>query len=170
MRRFLLAPISPLARFLRLTAAACLFLMMLLSVIDVIGRYFMRPLFGATEMIQLLLAITIFAAIGLTSLARGHVTVDILEPIIDRYAARPRRRLVQFASLLTFAMIVHQLSRIALTSAATERRTLVLEWPVAWAIGLCAIFMLAAFWIELATPRPNHSNDDPANASEENRS
>lgn len=96
-RRFLLAPISPLARFLRLTAAACLFLMMLLSVIDVIGRYFMRPLFGATEMIQLLLAITIFAAIGLTSLARGHVTVDILEPIIDRFAARPRRRLVQFA-------------------------------------------------------------------------
>ena len=73
-------------------ASTILMAMMLLTVVDVVARYvFNRPLRGAFEVTELLLAVLIFAGLPLVSHANEHVTMDF----IDRLLARRSRELWQ---------------------------------------------------------------------------
>jgi TRAP-type transport system small permease protein len=63
-------------------AASVLFALMILTCADVIGRYFLsRPIFGAFEITETLLAVLIFAGLPLVTLRNEHVTVDVFDPI-----------------------------------------------------------------------------------------
>jgi len=63
-------------------AASVLFALMILTCADVIGRYFLsRPIFGAFEITETLLAALIFAGLPLVTLRNEHVTVDVFDPI-----------------------------------------------------------------------------------------
>ena len=67
---------------LGLIAAATLFCMMVLTCVDVIGRYrFNQPVFGSFEITEMLLAALIFAGLPLVTLRNEHVTVDVLDPV-----------------------------------------------------------------------------------------
>lgn len=64
-------------------AALVLFLLMLLTCADVVGRYFFnRPVWGAFELTEVLLAVLIFSGLPLVTLRNDHVTVDLLDPLI----------------------------------------------------------------------------------------
>ena len=72
-------------------AAVILFVMMLVTFVDVIGRYvFNRPLNGAFEGTELMLLVLIFAGLPLVSHADEHVTMDF----IDNLFGPPGRRIV----------------------------------------------------------------------------
>lgn len=61
-------------------AALILFVMMSLTCADVIGRYFFnRPLHGAFELTEMMLACLIFAGLPLVTLRQEHITVDVLD-------------------------------------------------------------------------------------------
>ena len=63
-------------------AAIILFVMMCLTCADVVGRYFLnRPITGAFEVTELLLAALIFLGLPLVTLRQEHVSVDVLDPI-----------------------------------------------------------------------------------------
>jgi TRAP-type transport system small permease protein len=63
-------------------AASVLFALMVLTCADVIGRYFLaRPIFGAFEITETLLAALIFAGLPLVTLRNEHVTVDVFDPV-----------------------------------------------------------------------------------------
>ncbi|EKE45658.1 tripartite ATP-independent periplasmic transporter DctQ [Oceaniovalibus guishaninsula JLT2003] len=143
-------------------AAIALFAMMVLTFVDVIGRYaFNAPVFGVAEMIQFLLAISIFAAMSLASANRGHITVDVLEPALDRVARRPRRLFVRALSILTFALIAAQLGELAYEAWRTDRTTIVLDWPLAGILCACALLALVAFVVELSGYREPDAADGP---------
>lgn len=56
-----------------------LFLMMCLTVVDVVGRYlFNSPILGAFEITSFLVSILIFSFLGYAQSQKSHVTVDIL--------------------------------------------------------------------------------------------
>ena len=75
-------------------ASAILFAMMLLTFVDVVGRYvFSRPVRGGFEITELMLVVLIFAGLPLVSRADEHVTMDFIDRIISM---RARRRLERF--------------------------------------------------------------------------
>lgn len=83
------AAAAPLCRLLTGVAATCLAGMGLLTVADVIGRYFLnRPVAGALELSEFALAVLVFLGLGGTGLAGRQVVVDIaLEGFTPRLRA-----------------------------------------------------------------------------------
>lgn len=70
-------------------AAVVLFAMMMLTCIDVIGRYFLsRPIFGGFELTEIMLAAMIFLGLPLVTLRNEHITVDVLDPITPDWLFR----------------------------------------------------------------------------------
>lgn len=89
-------------RLLEWLAAASLFMMMLLAVVDVFGRYlFNRPVWGSVELTEFLMIGLIYAGLPLVTLRDEHVAFDLL----DRFLPLPARRVQVFAGqALSFAI------------------------------------------------------------------
>src|SRR4051794_36826911 len=63
-------------------AAIILFVLMLLTCTDVIGRYFFNsPIHGAFEVTEIMLACLIFTGLPLVTLRQEHITVDVFDGI-----------------------------------------------------------------------------------------
>jgi TRAP-type transport system small permease protein len=78
-------------RVLTILCATILFLMMMLTMSDVVLRYvFHSPLRGAFELTELSLAMLIYAGLPLVSLRNLHVTTDFFDKVLT---ARMRRTL-----------------------------------------------------------------------------
>ncbi|TAK84532.1 MAG: TRAP transporter small permease [Betaproteobacteria bacterium] len=74
---------------LGIAASSLLMVMMLLTFVDVVGRYlFNRPIHGGFELTELLLLVLIFAGLPLVSHADEHITMDFIDRFLD-----PRTRL-----------------------------------------------------------------------------
>ena len=77
-------------------ASAILLAMMLLTVVDVVGRYvFNHPLRGAFEITELMLVVLIFAGLPLVSYADEHAVMDFIDRLLWPGAQRALRRAVQ---------------------------------------------------------------------------
>ncbi len=69
-------------KYMGYVAAVIIFCLMIITVADVIGRYFLSsPVPGAVELSALMLVIIVALGLGWCALARGHVKVDL---IMDR--------------------------------------------------------------------------------------
>ncbi|MBI3436850.1 MAG: TRAP transporter small permease [Proteobacteria bacterium] len=74
---------------LGLFAAVVLFALMLLTCVDVVGRYFFnQPVTGGFEITEMLLAALIFCGLPMVTLRNDHVTVDILDGITPDWLFR----------------------------------------------------------------------------------
>lgn len=120
-------------------SAILLFLMMTLTFVDVIGRYvFTAPIFGAAEMIQFLLAMTIFGGLSLINASDSHITVEVFEPWFKRRIPRLQPILVQSFSVMVMGIIAWQLTQFAIEAHEIGSFTVVLEWPLVVVAGTVA--------------------------------
>ena len=72
-----------LQRTFGVLAAALLFLLMILTCLDVVGRYGLgAPVPGAFELSEVLLALTIYAALPLVTLHNEHVSIDLMDGFV----------------------------------------------------------------------------------------
>lgn len=72
-----------LQRTLGVGAALLLFCLILVTCVDVVGRYFFSaPLNGAFEITELVLAALVFAALPLTTERKEHIEVDLLVMVL----------------------------------------------------------------------------------------
>ncbi len=93
-----------------------LFAMMVLTCVDVVGRYFLsRPIFGAFEITEMLLAALIFAGLPLVTLRNEHVTVDVLDPITPDWLFR-----IQHVVACALGIAVDRLSGVAALAPGSE--------------------------------------------------
>jgi TRAP-type C4-dicarboxylate transport system permease small subunit len=70
-------------------AAAVLFAMMLLTCVDVAGRYLLnKPVYGGFELTEMMLAALIFCGLPLVSLRNDHVMVDLFDPVTPDWLFR----------------------------------------------------------------------------------
>lgn len=151
-------------RLLEAIMAAFLLAMALITVIDVVGRYFLNaPLPGGYEIVQYLMALSVFAALPLATRAESHLTVSLF---VDRLGGRPRRihRFIVLAiSALALAFLAWRMGVqsqvLARTGAASGSLRLPLA-PIAWtmtglawlSVSVIAVLMLRALLgIEEAT-------------------
>ena len=91
-------------------AGLFLFFIMLVSVVDVIGReLFNAPLPGGSEITEVLMAALIYA--GLPSVCRqeSHVTIDLLDPLTPEALVRPRQIAVNLTCAAILAVFAWQL-------------------------------------------------------------
>lgn len=91
-------------------ASAILFALMMITFVDVIGRYlFNRPLQGAFEITELMLLVLIFAGLPLVSHADEHVTMDFIDGLLGpagRKVAIGISHFVVAATLIGLAWLV----------------------------------------------------------------
>lgn len=143
---------------LRLIASALLFAMMVVTFVDVVGRYvFSRPLTGAFELTEVLLGLLIFAGLPIVTRRRGHVAVDLLT---TRLAPAPRAALARLAAVVTAAVLGGLAWRLGVTASdliAYGDATVFLGIPLGPVAGvmaaLCAVAALIA--ATLAASRPS---------------
>ena len=89
-------------RFMVYVASIALFGMMMVVVIDVIGRYaFDKPLMGAYELVGYLMAIAGPWAIGYSQIQKGHIRVDFL---LKRFPNRGQAVITSIAYLIGIAV------------------------------------------------------------------
>ena len=120
-------------------SALLLLLMMALTFVDVIGRYFFTaPIFGAAEMIQFLLAMTIFGGLSLVNARDSHITVELLEPWLQKRIPRLQPIIVQTFSVVVMTIIAWQLTVFAIEANHLGSMTVVLEWPLVIVVGTVA--------------------------------
>ena len=89
---------------LGVSASVILFVLMLVTFVDVVGRYlFNHPLRGAFEGTELMLLVLIFAGLPLVSHADEHVTMDFIDHMV---AARVRAAVVRASHFICAAIFL----------------------------------------------------------------
>ncbi len=150
MRKFAKVALPPILNILEAICSVLIFTMMILTFADVIGRYvFIAPIFGAAEMIQFLLAMTIFAGLSLVNAHDDHITVDLFEPFLDRFIPNVRRFLVQAFSVVVMAIITVEMTRFALEAHRLNSITVVLEWPLVIVSGAVAALSAVSLAVQI---------------------
>jgi len=86
--------LSGLRLLARLGAALALFLMMMLTVVDVVGRKFLgHSVFGSLELTELAMLVLIFTALPVATLAGQQIYFDLFDAWLPRGARRWQRLL-----------------------------------------------------------------------------
>lgn len=113
-------------------AALILFLMMTLTFVDVIGRYFFNhPIPGGFEITEIMMATLIFLGLPLVSVEGGHITVDLLDSFIPAAIKRVQSKVVNLLSALVIFVISWQLWIKANGVAEYGDSTAILKVPLA---------------------------------------
>ena len=113
-------------------AGALLVLMMMVTVIDVCGRYFLNaPLPGAFEMTQFLMAGIVYAGLPRVSQNEGHITIDLLDGVTAKGIARLRDLMVNAVCTVAFGVLALRLWVLAGEAAEWGDVTQYLGWPLA---------------------------------------
>lgn len=122
-----------LLRFtLGVVAAALLLAMMTLTSVDVIGRYlFNRPLAGAFEVTELMLAALIFVGLPLATARDEHITVDLLDALLPAWLIQFGSILMSVLSALVLGGVAWQLWLKTRSLVEDDTVTHVLEVPLA---------------------------------------
>lgn len=122
------------------TAALVMFLMMALTLVDVLGRYlFSAPVTGAFEVTELMLAAVIFLGLPLITAEGGHIAVDILDSALSDRVLAVQYWLVGLINVLAFGVFAWVLWEHAFKVLRYEDTTAVLQIPYAWLAFLMAV-------------------------------
>ena len=126
---------------LKVVSSLILVAMMLLTFVDVIGRYVIgAPIFGATEIISTMLALVIFSGLAIANASDRHIVVELFDARIRRLSPGVYDVVIHGFSILAMALIVYVLWNRALEAAHSDSHTIVLHLPLAWVNGLVASF------------------------------
>ena len=91
-------------------AATVLAAIMMVSVVDVLGRYLAnRPLPGSSEITEILMAVLIYAGLPVVSQRNAHITVDLLDAMTPPRIAAIRNVVVGILCAIILAVIAWRL-------------------------------------------------------------
>jgi len=150
-----------LERALGVIAGSVLFAMMMLTAVDVVGRYvFNHPVTGAFEVTEMMLAALIYCGLPLVSQRREHIVIDTFDYLMSRGV---KRGLDVFAEVLCSAtlfglawLVFGRAARVAQYGDTTT----VLRLPLAPVAYLMAAMLLVGAIIHLWLIFVPHSEDD----------
>jgi TRAP-type C4-dicarboxylate transport system permease small subunit len=133
---------------LGVVSCALLFFMMLLTFVDVTGRYFFAsPLPAAYEIISLTMPGIIFCALPFVSYSEGHVTIDLLDNFLTSGIKRWQGVFANLLAAIALGFIAYRLFALSLDHIRFREVTNELYlslWPFSLTMAvLCAIATLA---------------------------
>jgi TRAP-type C4-dicarboxylate transport system permease small subunit len=146
---------------LGLTSASVLFLMMLITAVDVAGRYlFNKPLPGGFELTELLLAALIYCGLPLVSARREHIVIDTFDPLFSRKLKRGLDMAAEVICAAALAGVGFLIFRRAVRIAEYGDTTNVLKLPLAPVVYLLATMIVIAALIHLSLIFVPHADND----------
>lgn len=154
-----IARLAPLASGLLGTLAAILmFALMVLTCIDVLGRYFFnRPVYGGLELTEILMAGTIFLALPLVAVRGENVMVELVR-LPSRRLRMAQHVLTNIIGALVALALAQQLWLRAERFARAGETTIQIKIPldlVAYGISLLLGVTAIAFLVRAFHPQPD---------------
>jgi TRAP-type C4-dicarboxylate transport system permease small subunit len=137
-------------------AAALMFCMMLLTCVDVVGRYFFnKPVTGGFEMTEMLLAALIFAGLPLVTLRGDHITVDLFDAVTPEWLFRAQHVVATLVGAACTGFLAWRLWLRAAELASRGETTSELGFPIAWlAFAMSLLMALTAAALVVVASRP----------------
>jgi len=150
-----------LQRALGVTSAVVLFLMMMITAVDVAGRYlFNKPIAGGFELTEILLAALIYCGLPLVSARREHIVIDTFDPLFSRQLKRGLDMVAEVVCAAALAgvglLIFIRANRVAEYGDTTS----VLKLPLAPVVYVMAVMITVAALIHLLLIFVPHGEDD----------
>ncbi len=146
---------------LGLTSATVLFVLMLLTVVDVIDRYvFNKPLGGGFELTEMMLAALIFCGLPLVSKRREHIVIDTFDPLMSGRVKRGLDVAADIVCAATLAGLGWLLFRRAVRVSEYGDTTSVLTLPLAPVAYLMGTMIVLTAAIHLWLIFIPHRDDD----------
>lgn len=126
-------------------AVTVLGLLMLLTVVDVAGRYFFNsPITGTTEISRLMMVLIVFPALGWAALGKMHVRVDLL---VTRFSPKTQAIFGIITLIISLGVYFVITWQSFLESAVVKRQTSLLQisfTPFYWVMSVgFAMFCLS---------------------------
>ncbi|MDX5401785.1 MAG: TRAP transporter small permease [Rhodobacterales bacterium] len=151
---------SIVERMLEALMAAFLLAMALITGADVVGRYFLNaPIPGGYEIVQYLMALSVFAALPLATRADGHLTISLFTDRLQGRRKRVHRVVVLLVSSMTLAFLAWRMGEQAAVLARRQMTSGSLGLPlapIAWtmtALAWLSVVVSVALIIEAVTGR-----------------
>ena len=150
-----------LQRSLGVTSAVVLFLMMVITAVDVAGRYlFNRPIAGGFELTEILLAALIYCGLPLVSARREHIVIDTFDPLFPAGVRRGLDMVAEVICAIALAGVGWLIFLRANRVAEYGDTTSVLKLPLAPVVYLMAAMITVAAIIHLLLILVPHGADD----------
>ncbi len=141
-----------LCNLLNMIAGCALTFMMLLTVTDVILRFFRMPIIGAYELVAFGGGIVIGLSLPLTSYKKGHILVD---DFLKGFSATTRKY-IHFATrllgLVLFAILSWNMFAMGMDMIRSGEVSPTLEmpfYPVVFGIGVACIVQCLVFLVQI---------------------
>ena len=143
-------------RVLGMIAALTLTAMVLLTCVDVVGRYFFNhPLTGAFELTEQAMGLLVFSSLPLVAMRRQHVTVDLFDHLIPSRWRRAQNALVGVIAAVCMGAIAWRIWVKAVEMMHSGETTAVLQFAVyplvffmAALTVIAVLAMLAMTWLD----------------------
>jgi TRAP-type C4-dicarboxylate transport system permease small subunit len=124
--------------------AVALFVMMVVTFIDVVGRYALNsPLSGAKELTELLLMVVVFGAAPLITASNEHITTTLFDEISSGSMRRTRGSSIAAISAIACAVLAWQCWAQGNLASTLDARTPLLDVPTAPFIYFMAVMSAA---------------------------
>ena len=138
-----------------------LFVMMMITAVDVAGRYlFSRPLAGGFELTEMMLAALIYCGLPLVSARREHIVIDTFDPLFSRRLKRGLDMVAEVVCAVALAGVGFLIFLRAGRVVEYGDTTSVLKLPLAPVVYLMAVMITVAALIHLLLIFVPHGEDD----------
>nr|WP_321402486.1 TRAP transporter small permease [uncultured Desulfobacter sp.] len=124
---------------LRSAGALALTLMMLITVVDVVGRFFKHPIFGSVEIVGFLAVAVAAAAMPHTYKVGGHVGVEIITRLLPRKMRLLTDLFTRTLTLILFAVVAWQMFIYAKDMQQAGEVSMNLEFPLHYIVLVLAV-------------------------------
>ena len=132
-------PARWLVLFLESLSALTLMALMLITCVDVAGRYlFNNPLTGSTELTEMALAIVVFSVLPIISWRNDHVVVDLLDRFVPPVLNMLRTWLFNIAIAVALVYLGKRVKVLAERSISYEEVSEYLAIPLGWIMSFIA--------------------------------
>jgi len=141
-------------RALAYCGGAALLALMALILFDVLMRYVLKlPFLGGFELTELTMVLIVALGLPYCAATDGHVSVDVLAPVLDRPALRWIPVLLNLAGAALVAVMAWESARYAIGSAERGEATNMLgiqiypfQLVIAVSMAMFALVLLALAW------------------------
>ncbi len=129
-----------MSRSINVVAGVAMTFIMLITVLDVILRWFRMPITGTYELVAFSGAVVVGFALPLTSFMRGHIYVDFLIMKLPLRARTFCNGLTRCLGIILFCLIGWNLFKVGMSLQKSGEVSMTLKlpfYPVAYGVAFC---------------------------------
>lgn len=149
----LLNGVGRLSRTINVIAGIAITFIMLLTVFDVILRYFRKPIVGTYELVAFSGAVVIGFALPLTSWMRGHIYVDFFTGKLPKTARAIFNLITRSLGIALFLLIGWNLIKVGMDLQQSGEVSLTLQlpfYPVAYGVAFSCFVQCLVLLADMA--------------------